>query len=234
MTAIYKREVKSYFDSMIGYVFIAFVALFVGIYFFVYNLNSGYPYFSVTVSALLIILAFGVPVLTMKSFADERRTKTDQLLITAPVNVWEIVVGKYLSMVTVLLVPILLCVVCPIIIKLSGHGFLLADYTSLVMLFLAGSVFIAIGMFISSLTESQVIAAVGTFGAMILIILWPGLTSMMPTAIKAVLTKLDVISIFNSVADNHMLDLSGIILYVSLIGLFLFFTRQSIEKRRWS
>lgn len=234
MTAIYKREVKSYFDSMIGYVFIAFVALFVGIYFFVYNLNSGYPYFSVTVSALLIILAFGVPVLTMKSFADERRTKTDQLLITAPVNVWEIVVGKYLSMVTVLLVPILLCVVCPIIIKLSGHGFLLADYTSLVMLFLAGSVFIAIGMFISSLTESQVIAAVGTFGAMILIILWPGLTSMMPTAIKAVLTKLDIISIFNSVADNHMLDLSGIILYVSLIGLFLFFTRQSIEKRRWS
>lgn len=234
MTAIYKREVKSYFDSMIGYVFIAFVALFVGIYFFVYNLNSGYPYFSVTVSALLIILAFGVPVLTMKSFADERRTKTDQLLITAPVNVWEIVVGKYLSMVTVLLVPILLCVVCPIIIKLSGHGFLLADYTSLVMLFLAGSVFIAIGMFISSLTESQVIAAVGTFGAMILIILWPGLTSMMPTAIKAVLTRLDIISIFNSVADNHMLDLSGIILYVSLIGLFLFFTRQSIEKRRWS
>lgn len=234
MTAIYKREVKSYFDSMIGYVFIAFVALFVGIYFFVYNLNSGYPYFSVTVSALLIILAFGVPVLTMKSFADERRTKTDQLLITAPVNVWEIVVGKYLSMVTVLLVPILLCVVCPIIIKLSGHGFLLADYTSLVMLFLAGSVFIAIGMFISSLTESQVIAAVGTFGAMILIILWPGLTSMMPTAIKAVLTRMDIISIFNSVADNHMLDLSGIILYVSLIGLFLFFTRQSIEKRRWS
>lgn len=234
MTAIYKREVKSYFDSMIGYVFIAFVALFVGIYFFVYNLNSGYPYFSITVSALLTILAFGVPVLTMKCFADERRTKTDQLLITAPVNVWEIIIGKYLSMVTVLLVPIVLCLACPLIIRMGGHGFLLADYTSLLMLFLAGSVFIAIGMFISSLTESQVIAAVGTFGAMILIILWPGLTSMMPSAIKAVLTKLDIISVFNRVAENHMLDISGIILYVSLIGLFLFFTRQSVEKRRWS
>lgn len=68
MTAIYKREVKSYFDSMTGYVFIAFMALFTGIYFFAYNLNGGYPYFSFTLSALLTILAFGVPVLTMRSF----------------------------------------------------------------------------------------------------------------------------------------------------------------------
>lgn len=234
MTAIYKREVKSYFDSMIGYVFIAFVTMFTGIYFFAYNINGGYPYFSLSLSALLTILAFGVPVLTMRSFADERRTRTDQLLLTAPVNVWEIVAGKYLSMVTVLMVPVSLCLVCPIIIRMGGGGYMLADYTAIFMFFLAGCVFIAIGMFISSLTESQVIAAVGTFGTMILIILWPGLTKMMPAGISAVLSKLDIITMFDNVIENHILDVSGTILYLSLIGLFLFFTRQSIEKRRWS
>lgn len=234
MIAIYKREVKSYFDSMIGYVFIAFLVLFTGIYFLAYNLNGGHPYYALTLSALITILAFGVPVLTMRSFADERRTRTDQMLITAPVNVWEIVVGKYFSMVTVLAVPVLLGAICPVIIWMGGNSFLLADYTALLMFFLAGCVFISIGMFISSLTESQVIAAVGTFGAMILIILWQGLTGMMPVGISEVFAKLDIIAKFDNVIRNQILDISGIILYLSLIGLFLFFTRQSIEKRRWS
>ncbi len=234
MTAIYKREVKSYFDSMTGYVFIAFMALFTGIYFFAYNLNGGYPYFSFTLSALLTILAFGVPVLTMRSFADERRSRTDQMLLTAPVGVWEIVIGKYLSMVTVLAVPTILCLFCPLIIKMAGNGFLMADYTAILMFFLAGCVFIAIGMFISSLTESQVIAAVGTFGAMILIILWPSLTGMMPSGIGTILANLDIMTMFDNVTSNHILDVSGIILYLSLAGLFFFFTRQSSEKRRLS
>ena len=85
MAAIYKRELKSYFQCMTGYVFIAFLVLFVGIYFMAYNLMSGYPYFSYTLSGMVTIVMIGIPVLTMRSFADDRKTKTDQLLLTAPV-----------------------------------------------------------------------------------------------------------------------------------------------------
>lgn len=182
MTAIYKRELKSYFQSMTGYVFIAFLVLFVGIYFMAYNLMSGYPYFSYTLSAMTTIIMIGVPVLTMRSFADDRRTRTDQLLLTSPVSVVKIVAAKYLSMITVFAVPVLLSAVCPLVIKLNGNANLKADYASLLAFFLLGCVYIAIGMFISSLTESQILAAVGTIGILLLLILWPSLVGFFPTS----------------------------------------------------
>ena len=105
MLAIYKRELKSYFQSMIGCVFIAFLVAFAGIYFMAYNLNAGYPYFSYTLSGVLIVFLVGIPLITMKSFSEERRNKTDQLLLTAPVSLRQVVMGKYLAMVSVLAVP---------------------------------------------------------------------------------------------------------------------------------
>ncbi len=87
MAAIYRRELKAYFQSMTGYVFIAFMVLFIGIYFMAYNMMSGYPYFSYTLSGMVTIIMIGIPVLTMRSFADDRKTKTDQLLLTSPVTV---------------------------------------------------------------------------------------------------------------------------------------------------
>ena len=172
MAAIYKRELKSYFQCMTGYVFIAFLVLFVGIYFMAYNLMSGYPYFSYTLSGMVTIVMIGIPVLTMRSFADDRKTKTDQLLLTAPVSVPNMVLAKYLSMVTVFAVPVLISCLCPLIIKMNGTAYLKADYASILAFFLLGCVYIAIGMFISSTTESQIIAAVGTFGAILLLLLW--------------------------------------------------------------
>ena len=108
MKAIYKRELKSYFQSMIGYAFVAFLMLFMGIYFTAYNLNAGYPYFAYVLSSTLFIFMIAVPVLTMRSFAEERKSKTDQLLLTAPVSVTGIVLGKFLAMITVFLIPVLL------------------------------------------------------------------------------------------------------------------------------
>ena len=87
MAAIYKRELKSYFQCMTGYVFIAFLVLFVGIYFMAYNLMSGYPYFSYTLSGMVTIVMIGIPVLTMRSFADDRKTKTDQLLLLSLIHI---------------------------------------------------------------------------------------------------------------------------------------------------
>ncbi len=136
MAAIYKRELKSYFQCMTGYVFIAFLVLFVGIYFMAYNLMSGYPYFSYTLSGMVTIVMIGIPVLTMRSFADDRKTKTDQLLLTAPVSVPKMVLAKYLSMVTVFAVPVLISCLCPLIIKMNGTAYLKTDYASILAFFL--------------------------------------------------------------------------------------------------
>ena len=160
MKAIYKREVSSYFNSMIGWIFVAVLTVFIGIYFFAYNLFQGYPYFSLSLGSSLFIFMVVVPILTMRSMADERHTKTDQLLLTAPVSVTAVVLGKYFAMLTVFAVPVAIACLCPLIIALNGTAFLLADYGAILAFFLLGAVEIAVGMLISSLTESQIIAGV--------------------------------------------------------------------------
>lgn len=288
MIAIYKRELKSYFQSMIGYAFITFLMLFTGVYFTAYNLNAGYPYFAYTLSASMLIFLIAVPVLTMKSFAEERKSKTDQLLLTAPVSVTGIVLGKYLAMVTVFLIPCLLYCIYPLVIKMWGTAYLKVDYASIFMFFLIGCVYIAVGMFLSSLTESQIIAAVSTFAALLVMYLWSGLINFLPTdalgnfigllAILLVfsaliyqltknwmiggglaflsvagcvgvyftnqsafesllynmLQKLDFSSMFSSVMSSSLLDMSSVVLCISIVFLFVFITIQTIQKRRWS
>ena len=106
MTAIYKRELKSYLTSMVGYLFIFFILVLTGIYFSAYQLSAAYPKFEYTLSAITFAFLIGVPILTMRVLAEERKQKTDQLLLTAPVSVSGIVIGKYLALVTVFAVPI--------------------------------------------------------------------------------------------------------------------------------
>ena len=234
MTAIYKRELSSYFNSMIGYIFIAALVFFTGIYFMAYNIFSGYPHFSISLISLMNILMFTIPILTMKSMADERRGKTDQLLLTAPVSLTGVVVGKYLAMVTVLAVPVVLAAFCPLIIAANGQAYLLSDYASLFAFFLMGCVFIAIGMFISSLTESQIIAAVGTFAVLLILFLWEDLMSFLPDALSNVLSVFASRSVFYNFADYSVFDLGGLVLYLSMAFLFLFLTVQTLQKRRWN
>ena len=163
MLAIYKREVRSYFQSMVGCVFIAFLIAFTGIYFMAYNLTAGYPYFSYTLSGTLIVFIVGIPLITMRSFSEERKNKTDQLLLTAPVSVSGIVIGKYLALVTVFAVPMAVMCTYPPIMSRFGTVEFASAYTAVLGFFLLGCANIAIGVFMSALTESQVIAAVLTF-----------------------------------------------------------------------
>lgn len=288
MLAIYKRELKSYFQSMIGCVFVAFLVAFTGIYFMAYNLNAGYPYFSYTLSGSLIVFLVGIPLITMKSFSEERKNKTDQLLLTAPVGLGRVVLGKYLAMVSVLAVPNIIFCIFPLIIKLQGTAYLKVDYISIGVFFLLGCVYIAIGMFLSSLTESQIIAFITTFGVLLVLYLWDGILSFMPgSAISGVigliilllivaayiqqmtgnwvlsggigmigaaalivtyilksslfeniLTKvlgnLALANIFTDITSKSIVDVSGIVLYLSVIAVFIFLTVQAIQKRRWS
>lgn len=182
MTAIIKREFKSYFHTMTGPVFIAVLLAFTGIFFTAYNLLQGWPYFSAALSSVTIVLLLLVPILTMRSFAEEKKLKTDQLLLTSPVSVTQIVMGKYLSMVAVFGIPCLLMFIGPILIRLYGGGVLLADSVAVVEFFLMGAAYIAIGMFISSLTENQLIAAVGTFAILLVLQLADSMSSIFPSS----------------------------------------------------
>lgn len=221
MLAIYKREMKSYFQSMTGPVFVAFLIAFTGIYFMAYNMMSGYPYFSYSLSGSLIVFLVGIPLITMRSFSEERKNKTDQLLLTAPVSLGKIVLGKYLAMATVIAIPNVVFCVFPLIIKSQGTAYLTVDYISIAVFFLLGCVYASIGMFLSSLTESQIIAFISTFGILLVLYLWDGILSMLPSsAISGLVCVIILITIvafyFWHMTDN--LVLSGGIEIIGVIA----------------
>ena len=177
MTAIYKRELKSYLTSMVGYLFIFFVLVLTGIYFSAYQLSAAYPKFETTLSAVTFVFLIGVPILTMRVLAEERKQKTDQLLLTAPVSVGNIVTGKYLALVTVYAIPILVLCTYPLIMSKCGTVDFGTAYTAILGFFLLGCANIAIGLFMSALTESQVIAAVLTFVLLFAFYMMNGISS---------------------------------------------------------
>ena len=163
MTAIFKRELKSYLTSMVGYLFIFFVLVLTGIYFSAYQLSAGYSKFESTLSALTFVFLIGVPILSMRVLAEERKQKTDQLLLTAPISVWDIVFGKYLALVAVFAIPVVIMCFYPLIMSKFGTISYASAYTGILGFFLLGCANLAIGVFMSALTESQVIAAVLIF-----------------------------------------------------------------------
>ena len=177
MTAIYKRELKSYLTSMVGYLFIFFILVLTGIYFSAYQLSAAYPKFEYTLSAVTFVFLIGVPILTMRVLAEERKQKTVQLLLTAPVSVGNIVIGKYLALVTVYAIPILVMCTYPLIMSKFGTVAFGSAYTAILGFFLLGCANIAIGVFMSALTESQVIAAVLTFVLLFAFYMMNGISS---------------------------------------------------------
>lgn len=163
MTAVYKKELKGYLTSMIGYLFIFFILVLTGIYFSAYQLTAAYPRFEYTLSALTFVFLIGVPILTMRVLAEERKQKTDQLLLTSPVSVTDIVLGKYMALVTIFGIPVLIMCTYPLLMSNFGKVSMGSAYTGILGFFLLGCANLAIGVFLSALTESQVIAAVLTF-----------------------------------------------------------------------
>lgn len=288
MLAIYKKELKSYFTSMMGYVFIAFVLVAVGIYFSAYNLGMGYPLISVTLSSVTFLFLILVPVLTMRALSEEQKNKTDQLLFTSPVSIWSIVFGKYIALISIYAIPVLVICFYPAVLSDYGTVDMAMSYLSILGFFLLGSAYIAVGLFISSITESQIIAAVISFGVLLATYLMPGISSFFSDtamtsllafsvlvlifcviyymmakniaasaivfavaeavlvvlyfikqtafegAIARVLNALDLTSACTNLMQNGILDITDIVYYISVIGLFLFFTVQSIQKKRWS
>lgn len=236
MFAILKREVKAYFQTVTGWLFIAAVLVLYGLYFYVYNLRAGYPYISYSLSAIAFIMLITVPVLTMRSFAEERHSRTDQLILTAPVSVGKVVLGKYLAMAFVFTIDMVIIAITPLLLMSYGTIPLGESYAAVLGFWLYGCACIAVGMFISSLTESQVISAVLTFVALFAGYMMGSICNLISES-GNLLTKILGCYDFYTPLDNFMngtLDVAGIVYYVTIIALLLFLTGQSVQKRRWS
>ena len=236
MLAIFKREVKSLFWNVTGWLFIGITLALYGLYFFVYNLSYGYPYISYSLSAISFIFLITVPVLTMRVLAEEKHSKTDQLLLTAPVSMGKIVFGKFLALAFVYTICVAVICVSPLVLMAYGEVPLLETYTGIFGFWLYGMTCIAIGLFVSSMTESQVISAVITF-----VLLFAGyMMSSICTVLSStgnLLTKiLGCYDLYSPLDEflNATFSVTGIVYYVSVITLVLFLSCQTIQKRRWT
>ena len=287
MTAIFKREFKSYFTNITGYLFIALLLLFTGFFCFLYNLVNRYPNFEIAISNVSSFLILLVPILTMRSITDERRLRTDQLLYSLPLSLSHVVLGKYLAMISILLVPCAILCLYPVVLSMFGTVFFTTIYSTMIGFFLQGCAMIAIGMFMSSLTDNQVISFILAMVVFTFFAILPSLGSMIPATPYASLLALSVIvvaiaviswfmarnvlasvvlaavleaplviiysannvafeGLFQKLAESLSLfsrlgnfsegifDITSIVYYLSLCVIFVFFTIQSMDKRRWS
>lgn len=232
MKAILKREFKSYFTSMLGYVFLTIFLLLTGIMF--YLVNIGYMLSSMTgfFSSVIDIAIFFLPLLTMRLFSEDRKHKTDQLLLTAPVSTWEIVLGKFLAAMGVFLVGVLITLIYPIMLAMWGNLPVAETVNCYIGFILLCSVILAIGAFMSSVTESQIVAAVGTYGIIILTMLLGRISTFVSSELLVrALMWLSPISRFSDFTLG-ILNFEPVIYYLSLTALFLFFTVTVFEKRK--
>ncbi len=234
MLAIYKRELHGYFTSVIGYLFMAFILFFVGLYFSVLNLVNGYATFAYAIYNIGFVFMIAIPMITMRSLAEDRKNRTDQLLLTSPTSVTGMVLGKYFAMITLLGIVCIFCAIFPVIIAQYGEGTMLTDYSMLLAFFLSGCAYIAIGLYISSLTESPVIACVGTFAVLLVLYLISSLSEQISITVLAnFLASLSLSDRLLNFAYD-LFDVGALVYFVSVAGFFVFLAIQSVNKRRWN
>lgn len=219
MFAIYKKELRQYFYSMIGFAFLAFFLAIVGIYTWAYNFAGGLGNFEETLGSISFLFVILIPILTMRLLAEENHQKTNQLLLTAPVSVVKIILAKYLAVLTLFLLGTGVISCYPLIIRAYGSDVQLsAAYSSIVGFFLLGAASIAVGMFISSLTESQAIAAVATFMVLLLSFLLTNISGLLPTDSLTQCILLAFIWLLALVLGQKMLKSMKITIALGIIG----------------
>lgn len=159
MTAVFKHELSNYFHSMTAYIFGAFLLAFVGIGAMIYNIQQAVANFEYVLSFVSLVFVVIIPVLTMRVIAEERKQKTDQLLYSLPITTTQVVLGKYLALLVIYLIPLCIVAVYPLLFAQYGEVYLLTSYGSIGAFFIMGAALIAVGTFLSSLTENQGFAA---------------------------------------------------------------------------
>ena len=287
MRAVFRHEIKSCFSSIMTYVFGAFLLVFAGLYTVIYNLKNMLVNFEYVLSNMSFAFLIIVPVLTMRILAEERKQKTDQLLYSLPISMTQVILGKFFALLTVMAVPVGIISLYPLILSAYGNVYLPAVYGSVVGFFLLGAALIAIGIFISSLTESQPVAAGLCFVVMLLNYYLSTVAAYADTSALSSLGVLTLLVVLMAVIVRRMtkntftaiiagmvveaailigyivnasafeglipkimeklsvfdrfyvfvygvFDVTGLVYLLTVIGIFLFLSVQSMEKRRWS
>lgn len=287
MKAMFEKEFKGYFHTVTGWLFCAFLLLFAGIYTMALCLGGGYAQFEYVLGNMSFVFVIVIPILTMRVLAEERRQKTDQLLYSLPLGLGRVVLGKYLALLAVLAVPTAVLGLYPLVLGQFGAMNYKGVYASLLCFFLLGAALLAVGMYLSSVTENLVAAAALCFVAVLVNYYLSALSSYVPTTasgtllvcmlavavvallvywltknsiafagtlaagavavagawylaqdnfenlLPALLKKLSLFEAFYSCLDG-VLDLANVFFLLSVTGVFLLLTVQSLEKRRWS
>ena len=236
MKAVLKRELKAYFTSVIGWIFLAAFFFVFNLYFVANNLIYGTPYLSYSLSNVAFVLVIIIPILAMRSMAEDRRTKTDQLLYTAPVSIPKVIIGKFLALVAIFSIVVGEICLCPLLLSRFGNVPMAESYAAIFGIWLYGCLSIAICVFVSALTESQVIAAVLSFALLFIGFMMQQITGLISSSDNVVTKVLNALCTQTHLTNfcNGILDVTGIVYYVSGTVLFLFLTCQLVQKHRWS
>ena len=287
MLAIYKRELKAYFSSLLGYAVITLFLLVLGFYFWGINLSGQNGAIGNTLNSISFVYTIILPILTMRLFAEEQKLKTDQLLFSSPVSIWSVILGKYFAVVTIFTIPNLVICSMPLVLSKYGDVVMLKSYSSIFAFWLLGCTMLALGVFASSLTDNQFVAVLFSFAMNIVILLMQSIASIVPSTTMASLIGVSIIALlvcaviflfvrniivsgavfvvaeaaivvlylvkeswFESLLEkilnavsfyarftdfaNGNFNVGSVIYYLSFIVLFLYFTMQAIQKRRWS
>lgn len=234
MFAIFKRELKAYFTSPLGYVFLAIFYAFSGLFFYIFSLSVGSTDISSVFLMMFIVLMVFVPLLTMRLLSEDKKQKTDQLILTAPVSLLSIVMGKFLAAYAIFAIGVAVMPVYGFVMSTFATVSWLPIWGNTVGLLLLGGIFVSVGLFISSLTENQMIAAIGGFFINLMILLMNTLKSALPNGfLQDVLSSISVYSRYSEITSG-IFSLSSLIFFVSVIFIFLFLTVRVLEKRRWA
>jgi ABC-2 type transport system permease protein len=235
MLAVYKRELKSYFTGVVGYVFLVlFLALGGGVFCLttLYAMSADVTtYFTY----MLIFSAVVLPLLTMKSFSDDRKLKTEQLLLTAPISITSMVMGKFLAAYTMFSGALVFNSLYFLILYPYAEVKTALLIGNIVAILLVGMTFVAIGIFVSSLTENQLTAAIGTMGIILLFLVVGVINSLLPSAywLRYVFNCISIFSRFQAFTNGYF-DLSSLLYYLSVSAVFVYLTIRVYDRRRYN
>jgi len=234
MSAIFKREFKSFFTTPLGYVILIIFNLFSGIYFWFGTLYSDTVNMTYVFGGFTMIVLSAMPILTMRLLSEERRQKTDQALLTAPVSLFGIVFSKFLAAFLLYLIGISVTLVYSVVLAFVAQpswGYILGNYLGLMLL---GAALISVGLLISSITENQLVAAIVSYAAMFFLLMMDTIANIFPVPyIAELFYNLSFQTRYNSFVSG-IVSVSNVMFFVSVTVICLFLTTRVMEKRRWS
>jgi ABC-2 type transport system permease protein len=234
MTAIIRRELYAYFTSPIAYVYLGVIYVLSGFFLTTGVLLSNSSVLTPVFQVLITVVMFMTPILTMRLMSEDKRHRTDQVLLTAPVSLGAIVAGKFLAAAVLYTGAISITLVYAAVLGFFARLNWAIIWGNYIGLLLLGCSFIAIGQFISSLTENQAIAAAGSFAVMLGLLLLDAVPQIIPDPrISAVVTQLSFMNRYTPIT-NGLLGLSNLFYFISVCAVFMFLTARVLEKRRWS